>query len=72
MQYVLLNGRRFVPNTDVLSYNQPQASFDRGDQVYRSPGSEEQPVASGQSSEYMTTRSLKIAENSTVDVTSFN
>lgn len=52
-------------------YNQflEQASLDRG---YTSLGGEEQPAASGQRSEYMTPRSLEIAEMSTVDESSLN
>lgn len=69
MQYVLSTGIQLVPRTGALSYYRLQASLDRG---YTSPGGEEQPAASGQRSEYMTPRSLEIAEMSTVDESSFN
>lgn len=51
-----------------MDYNQLQSSLDREDPGYTSPGSEEQQTAIGHRSEYMTTRSLEIAEMSTVDV----
>ncbi|XP_052718685.1 uncharacterized protein LOC128190608 [Crassostrea angulata] len=63
---LVVKGRRFVPNTDVMDYNQLQSSLDREDPGYTSPGSEEQQRAIGHRSEYMTTRSLEIAEMSTV------
>lgn len=64
-----IKGIDLVPRTGVLSYYQLQASLDRG---YTSTGREDQPAASGQRSEYMTTRSLEIAEMSTVDASSLN
>lgn len=67
-----IEGRRFVPNTDIMDYNQLQSSLDREDPGYTSPGNEEQQRAIGHRSEYMTTRSLEIAEMSTVYVTSLN
>lgn len=69
MQYVLSTWIQLVPRTGALSYYQLQASLDRG---YTSLGGEEQPAASGQRSEYMTPRSLEIAEMSTVDESSLN
>eukprot|EP00105_Crassostrea_gigas_P037495 XP_019921643.1 PREDICTED: uncharacterized protein LOC105325650 [Crassostrea gigas] len=69
---LVVKGRRFVPNTDIMDYNQLQSSLDREDPGYTSPGSEEQQRAIGHRSEYMTTRSLEIAEMSTVYVTSLN
>lgn len=69
MQYVLSTGIQLVPRTGALSYYQLLASLDRG---YTSLGGEEQPAASGQRSEYMTPRSLEIAEMSTVDESSLN
>lgn len=67
-----ISGGRFARSTDVLDYNQLQASLDRGDPGYMSFASEEQQRAIGQRSAYMTTRSLEIAEMSTMDVTLFN
>lgn len=72
MQYLQFKGDAFVPNTDIMDYNQLQSSLDREDPGYTSPGSEEQQRAIGHRSEYMTTRSLEIAEMSTVYVTSLN